>query len=563
MAKMIPNQIIENCSSAEKKMFEKLKGLPNEYIVIHSLKLLEHIQKVEGEIDFLIICPKGILCIEVKGGRVERRDGIWIFTDRYGNKTEKNEGPYEQVSKNMYSLMKYLRNRLNNTNINVSNIQFAYAVAFPDIVFDRQEIDIEGKITIDIEKLQGSDIKTIIDNVFKYHSDKFFEKYNAKRSFLNNSEVSRITTILRGDFGYSQSLSSELKSTEKILIKLTKEQKEILDSMSENKRIIIKGTGGTGKTVLLYEKALELSALGKKVIFVCYNKVLSKYLNEKLKQEDNEIKNNIKITSLHAYMLEQIRKVDNNYIVENTSEFFETQLPQDFVGINNEEYEVMLLDEAQDLIKIQYIECLDKLILGGLKNGIWYMALDENQNLYNRELKELLQLLEEDIRPVITVLTKNCRNTMQISNMNVKITGIIQSINDEAIGEDVEIIKYGDETSQKNEIKRIVKRLKMNGIKNNEITILSRYNYEDSVFKGNNFLKDIARVKNIADYSENKQDDYIRFSTIHSFKGLESKIIILCDVDKVNDIDSKILNYVAISRAKLLLYILCKQNIDL
>ena len=524
---------------------------------------MEHIQKVEGEIDFLIICPKGILCIEVKGGRVERKEGIWIFTDRYGNKNEKVEGPYDQVSKNMYSLMKYLRNRLSNTNINVSNIQFAYAVAFPDIVFDRQEIDIEGKITIDIEKLQDSDIKTIIDNVFKYHSDKFFEKYNAKRSFLNNSEVSRITTILRGDFGYSQSLASELKSTEKILIKLTKEQKQILDSMSENKRIIIKGTGGTGKTVLLYEKALELSALGKKVIFVCYNKVLSKYLNERLKQEDNEIKNNIKITSLHAYILEQIRKLDNSYIVENTSKFFETQLPQDFIRIDNEEYEVMLLDEAQDLIKIQYIECLDKLIYGGLKNGNWYMALDENQNLYNNELKELLELLEEDIRPVITVLTKNCRNTMQISNMNVKITGIIQSINYEAIGEDVEIIKYGDETSQKNEIKRIVKRLKMNGIKNNEITILSRYNYEDSVFKGNNFLKDIARVKNITDYSENKQDDYIRFSTIHSFKGLESKIIILCDVDKIDDIDSKTLNYVAISRAKLLLYILCKRNIDL
>ena len=233
MAKMIPNQIIENCSSAEKKMFEKLKELPNEYIVMHSLKLLEHIQKVEGEIDFLIICPKGILCIEVKGGRVERKEGIWIFTDRYGNKNEKVEGPYDQVSKNMYSLMKYLRNRLSNTNINVSNIQFAYAVAFPDIVFDRQEIDIEGKITIDIEKLQDSDIKTIIDNVFKYHSDKFFEKYNAKRSFLNNSEVSRITTILRGDFGYSQSLASELKSTEKILIKLTKEPKQILDSKSK------------------------------------------------------------------------------------------------------------------------------------------------------------------------------------------------------------------------------------------------------------------------------------------------------------------------------------------
>ena len=535
MAKMIPNQILEECSSGEKKVFETLKELPNEYVVLHSLKMLEHIQKVEGEIDFLIICSKGILCIEVKGGRVERHDGIWIFTDRYGNKTEKTEGPYEQVSKNMYSLMKYLKNRLNNTNLNVSDIQFAYAVAFPDIVFDKQEIDIDGKITIDIDKLQNNDITSIIDDVFQYHSDKFLEKYNRKRNLLNNSEVSRIATILRGDFGYSESLSSELRTTEEVLIKLTKEQKQILDSMSENKRIVIKGTGGTGKTVLLYEKALELSALGKKVIFICYNKVLSKYLNNHLKRENEEIRNNVKIINLHAYMLEQIRNIYVDYQVENTSEFFEDKLPQDFLNIDVEKYEVMLLDEAQDLMKIQYIECLDKVILGGLKNGNWYMALDEKQNLYNTEFKELFGIIEEDIRPVIATLSKNCRNTMQISNFNVKITGIMQSINNEAIGEDVEIIKYGDETSQKNEIKRIVKRLKMNGIKNNEITILSRYNYEDSVFKGNNFLKDIARVKNITDYSENKQDDYIRFSTIHSFKGLESKIIILCDVDKIDD----------------------------
>ncbi len=563
MARMIPNQISDESSSGEKKIFEKLKKLPDEYIVMHSLKMLKHIQKVEGEIDFLIICPKGILCIEVKGGRVERRDGIWFFKDRYGNENTKVEGPYEQVAKNMYSLIEYLKDRLKNSNINVSNIQFAYAVSFPDIEFDRQEIDTEGRITIDIEKLENNEIKAIIDDVYKYHADKFFEKYNKTRNGLNSSDISKITTILRGDFGYSQSLSSDLKETEKILIKLTEEQKQILGAMEENKRILIKGTGGTGKTVLLYEQTLKLAALGKKVIFICYNKALSKYLNIRLMKEDEEIKKNVKIVNLHAYMLEQVKKVDNGYIVENTEEFFENKLPQDFVKTNNEVYEVMVLDEAQDLIRMQYFECLEKILIGGLKNGNWYMALDEKQNIYNKELEELLQIIEEDIRPVVTRLTKNCRNTMQISTINMQITGINQSINNEAIGEDVEIIKYCDDASQKNTIKKVIRRLKMNGIKDNEITILSKHSYEESVFKGDNFLKDIAKVKKIVEYTGEENDNCIKFSTIHSFKGLESKIIILCDVDKTDDIDSKILNYVAISRAKLLLYILCSENVDL
>lgn len=562
MARMIPNQISPNCSSGEKKMFHKLKELPDDYIVMHSLKMLEHIQKVEGEIDFLIICSKGFLCIEVKGGRVERKNGIWIFTDRNGDEHTKIEGPYDQVDKNMHSLMEYLRNRLKNSNINPLNIQFAYGVAFPDIVFDRQDIDIEEKITIDIEKLENLDIKVIIDDVYKYHSDKFLKKYNKTRKTLSNSDISKITTILRGDFGYSQSLSTDLKETEQILIKLTEEQKKILEAMSENKRIIIKGTGGTGKTVLLYEKALNLSAMGKKIIFVCFNRVLARYLNNRLNQEEEEIKKNIKIINLHAYMLEQIRKTDSEYTVQDTQQFFESILPQNFLKIDNEQYEIMLIDEAQDLLKVQYIDCLEKLVIGGLKNGNWYMALDEKQNIYNDELKELLCMIEEDIRPVVTRLTKNCRNTKQISTINMQITGIEQSINNEAIGEDVEIIKYNDEISQRNNIKKIIRRLKMNGIKNSEIVILSKYNYEDSVFKGNNFLSDIAKVRKIFDYdNQSYKDDCIKFSTIHSFKGLESKIIILVDVDTAEDMDSKILNYVAISRAKLLLYILCNTNV--
>lgn len=562
MAKMIPNEIEETSSSGEKKIFERLKELPDEYVVIHSLKMLKHQEKVEGEIDFVIISPNGILCIEVKGGRVERKDGIWIFKDRYGNENQKVEGPYEQVSGNMYSLMDYLKERLNNSTINVLGIQFAYAVAFPDIEFDRQDIDIDGTITIDIAKLEKLDIKTIIDNVYKYHANKFYEKYNRTRKKLTDGEISKITTILRGDFGYSQSLSSELKSTEEKLIKLTREQKKILEAMNENKRILIKGTGGTGKTVLLYEKTLQLAALGKKVIFICYNKMLSKHLNKKLNAENEEIKNNVKIVNLHSYMLEQIRKTIPNYTVEVTNDFFEKKLPHDFINADCEKYEIMLIDEAQDLIKLQYIECLEKILIGGLKNGKWYMALDEKQNIYNPELNELLEMIEDDIRPVITKLTRNCRNTNQITQKNIEITGIEQSVNNEANGEAVEIIKYKDDISQRSNIKKIVRRLKMNGIKNNEITILSKHSYEESAFKGENFLKEIADVKKINEYTKNDKD-YIKFSTIHSFKGLESKIIILCDVDDIDNINSKMLNYVAISRAKLLLYILCDEKVDL
>ena len=87
MAKMIPKIISDSASSAEKKVFYELEKLDDNYIVFHSLNLPEHLDKVKGEIDFVVICKYGILCLEVKGGYVERTDGIWKFTDRNGNRS--------------------------------------------------------------------------------------------------------------------------------------------------------------------------------------------------------------------------------------------------------------------------------------------------------------------------------------------------------------------------------------------------------------------------------------------------------------------------------------------
>ena len=57
-----------------------------------------------------------------------------------------------------------------------------------------------------------------------------------------------------------------------------------------------------------------------------------------------------------------------------------------------------------------------------------------------------------------------------------------------------------------------------------------------------------------------KEHEGIKFYTIQGFKGLESKVVILCDVDDTESEYAKTLNYIAISRAKSLLYILQKEN---
>ena len=75
--------------------------------------------------------------------------------------------------------------------------------------------------------------------------------------------------------------------------------------------------------------------LSYKVIFICYNKSLSQHLNNILDTEDVKIKENIKISTLHSYMYEQLKMVQEEYITENTQEYFNEILPNDFLKIDN------------------------------------------------------------------------------------------------------------------------------------------------------------------------------------------------------------------------------------
>lgn len=557
MARMIPKIISDSASSAEKKMFYELEKLDDNYIVFHSLNLPEHIDKIKGEIDFVIICKYGILCLEVKGGYVERTDGIWKFTDRNGNSNTKSEGPYEQVEGNMYSLMKYLKNKLGEQD-NIVKTQFANAVVFTDIEdFVLKDIEFKKEVTIDKNKLEQNSIEKNIKDVFNYYSDRNNEVYHFYRRELSKSDLEKLTRFLREDFGYVYSLNKELSDIEKQIIELTEKQKEAFRDMEDNDRIILRGNGGTGKTLILYEEAIRKSIEGKKVLFLCFNKMLVEFLNNKLKNEDEEIKKNIEIYQIHAYLIKKLKAIGVNIVSNDNNNFFEIELPKTFLEYKYEKVDVLIVDEAQDILNYNYIDTLDLMLENGLKDGNWYMALDPEQNLYNTQFAEVYEYIKMEIRPTIKRLNDNCRNTKQISYQNELLTGIEQAKNEIINGQDVRNIKYDNNDDQRKKIKEIIKQLKCNGIDLNKVVILSKYKFENSVFKGDNFLKDVCRLKFINEFMDGEG---VTFSTIYSFKGLEAPIIILCDVEELNKKSDQLLNYVAMSRSKELLYILFNDN---
>ena len=136
-------------SNAEKKMYDVLQELrTDDTYVLHSLGLPRHQNKIYGEIDFVVVCKRGVACLEIKGGRVECREGKWFFTDRYGIERQKPEGPFAQVTGNMFSLLTELKGRFP-SNPHMKNILVACGVVFPDIEFKSSSQEIISEIVYD------------------------------------------------------------------------------------------------------------------------------------------------------------------------------------------------------------------------------------------------------------------------------------------------------------------------------------------------------------------------------------------------------------------------------
>ena len=106
-------------------------------------------------------------------------------------------------------------------------------------------------------------------------------------------------------------------------------------------------------------------------------------------------------------------------------------------------------------------------------------------------------------------------------------------------------ITYSDLDDQKDKLIDVLQKLMRQNIKQTDIVILSPRKREDSVVR-------LLKGYNIKDYSI-LCDGHIRFSTLQAFKGLESSIVILTDIDSYKD---EKLAYVGLSRARFSLFVL-------
>lgn len=566
VAKMIPAEIRdEKVSEGERIVFEWLekkdKATEN-WVVLHSLGLARRPRGLYGEIDFVLIIPgEGIICLEVKGGDVSCKDGLWETTNRYGKTEPLKKSPFLQVQAAMFGLKRALTRHFGE-NSSGAKCPHGNGVVFPQVPCPPLSIDHDRWRVIDCDDLSKS-APVALKGIRREELPLF--QPNEGQPLPTMADVKAILNYLRPNFERIVAKSVRVGRTEKRLLRLTEEQYECLDGLQSNPRCLFKGAAGTGKTLLAVEFARRSSRGGSKVALVCFNTRLGRWLSEQTR--DTEIvagtwhgvmKHNVILKSSFAgEFREEERRMNLGGDVET---FFDEQYPFYCEAALEEigtPFDVLVMDEAQDLCRQHILEALDPAIPGGLANGRWAIFGDfTRQALYGLEQdpEELLSLYGSNFTN--WELTQNCRNTKQIAEETVIVTGFeeppFKPVKVEGPSVDYRYWKTSADLVES--LANVVGNLVDEGFAVEDIVILSRWQLDRSGLAG---VRDLAGfdLVDISRYSD-RPDPCLRFSTIYSFKGLESPVVIVTDIHEVEGDRSQSLMYVAMTRARSLLILM-------
>ena len=162
-------------------------------------------------------------------------------------------------------------------------------------------------------------------------------------------------------------------------MKLTNEQSLCLEQLKDNPRALIRGTAGTGKTLLALEAAKNAISNGERVAFFCFNRLLGDWLKSIFDDLPFE-QQPMFIGTFHSYMIKLLNsrgiKISEPSDLANLEQYYKFDLPNKVVEVCKSKpvvYDKIIIDEAQDLVTNEYLDVLDYSLLGGLARGHWLM----------------------------------------------------------------------------------------------------------------------------------------------------------------------------------------------
>lgn len=511
-------------SEGEKSVYGRLiDQLPDDAEVYCNI---EHFDGNERrEIDFLISLPEiGLVALEVKGGQVVVENNTWKQWAKETNRLEKKDF-VGQIDAERRMLRERFRQRFP-----YPLPAAAFLLVTPDsnFAFDAQ--------------LPGFDRWQLVS---KNENEMLYQKMLKAIEFTHSQRRHGLLEqeAIRQMFGdeanpYLQIIKSSQERGE-IVDQLSRDQSFLLDLMSDNRRIYIKGGPGSGKTILAIEQAVKLANERKRVGLLCYNRGLGEFLKRTTAALDSDRKPSFVGTLDDLADRWGLGEGPTYGTPDEKAHYWGNVLPKTLLAHTNslqehQKFDAWIVDEVQDL-RAEHLEVL-KASLRDPENGIIHVFGDQDQNLFSGA---------PDLPWFYAIgrLSRNLRSSRKIAESLNELSSVENQASGLIIGTSPEIIVVKDSDDPESVADKYVDFLV------NEAS----WHPQDIVVvtTGKIHAKHQALKSDLVKYWESYfANDCVFYTHVNSFKGLDRPVVVVVVNGISLNSSAKQHLYVAMSRAR-------------
>jgi hypothetical protein len=312
-------------SEAEKEVWKALHDrLPSGWCAWHSLRIRDP-NAILGEGDFVLAHPqRGFLVLEVKGGRIERRDGRWVQ-----NGKTLDPAPLDQGVK----FAKRLARRLGD--FDCAAPAYGAAVCFPDTDFEKGPggDDCES-VVLGRRQLEwlGEALPGVVERALP------------PPQVARGAWVERLHALWGETWIPGLELGRRAREVDESRLQLDADQVDALEDVIASDRSLVRGRAGSGKTLIAAEAARRAAARGQKVLFLCFTQPLRTWLASRLAGDG------IQVQTVSGFAKRVVDGHDGPTGVDPLDQDYWKRISLRAAELAARDWDVVIVDEAQDLM---------------------------------------------------------------------------------------------------------------------------------------------------------------------------------------------------------------------